>query len=213
LAGTSSNNRKWASAMAQSPREQTPRTRDSRQGIIAAVNTPLGFFSLVVLIVDSAIGVFAASSPASDRTPLLWAMAGIMCLVTVVVATLEYLRPGSLTGKRPRIHYSVVISAPADMPGFDISQISWVDGKCFLAVRKKRVPINPAPGDAGVSFEIRIPADLFEEIDATDPVRFELVDAYDLRWEVGPFFVHQRPSRLVPRSKQSEILAKYRSDE
>jgi hypothetical protein len=140
-------------------------------------------------------------------------MAGILILLILVVAVLEYLRPGILTGTRPKIHYSVVISAPADMPGFDISQISWADGKCFLAVRKKKVPISPAPGDAGVSFEIRIPADLFQEIGATDPVRFDLVDAFDLRWEVGPFFVHQRPSRLVPRSKQSEILARYRSDE
>jgi hypothetical protein len=79
----------------------------------------------------------------------------------------------------------------------------------FFGAPKKKSPNQPAPGDVGVSFEIRIPPDLFEEIQIADPVRFELTDAYDLRWDVGPFFVHQRPSRLVPRAKISEILARY----
>lgn len=197
--------------MAQPPPGSDSASRESRRGIIATITTPLGFFSLVVLVVDSAIGVLAATSPMPERTPLLWSMAGILSLVIIVVAVLEYFHPGTLTGKRPTIHYSVVISAPADMRGFDISQISWADEKCFLAVRKKKVSVIPTLAYAGVSFEIRIPPDLFEEIQLTDPVRFELVDAYNLRWEVGPFFVHQRSSPLVPRSKLSEILEKYGS--
>jgi hypothetical protein len=98
-----------------------------------------------VLIIDSGIAMFAATSPASERAPLVLAMAGILGLTIIIVAVLEYLRPGILTGRRPGVHYSVVISAPSDMPGFDISQISWADGKCFLALRRKRVPISLPP--------------------------------------------------------------------
>jgi O-acetyl-ADP-ribose deacetylase (regulator of RNase III) len=72
----------------------------SRVDIIGAVQTPLGFFVLVVLVVEALLGVVAALSNSSDRTIAIGGMLFIIVGLIAVVAVLAYARPEALSGKR-----------------------------------------------------------------------------------------------------------------
>jgi hypothetical protein len=181
---------------------------ERRNSVIALVTNPLGFFTLVVLIVEAVIGGLAASSAQEARPEILWAMCGILVFLVVIVALLAYLKPGVLYGRSNAI-YSVVISPPKDMPGLEMSQLSWPDGKCFLTFREKKTYITPVIGDVGPSFEVRIPPEILFELTAFDTVRLELTDDRGLRWDAGPFYVHQKTVKLIRKSSRADILAAY----
>ena len=71
-----------------------------RVDLVRTVQTPLGFFVLVVLVVEAILGVTAASD-ASNRTALV---AGMLCLIFLlvgIVAFMAYRRPEALLGMRP----------------------------------------------------------------------------------------------------------------
>jgi hypothetical protein len=81
-----------------------PKTTDkgwSRTAILQAVQTPLGFFVLVVLVFEAVIGVFAAFSDAAERARLIGYMVLLLLLLIAVVALLAYFRPEALRGDRP----------------------------------------------------------------------------------------------------------------
>ncbi|MDR8394537.1 hypothetical protein NC796_25555 [Aliifodinibius sp. S!AR15-10] len=71
-------------------------------GIIDAVQTPLGFFSLIVLVIEailgSLIGLNAVSE--SNQTFLLIAMVSIIILLIVIVSTIAWKKPEALWGER-----------------------------------------------------------------------------------------------------------------
>ena len=73
----------------------------SRASIIQTIQTPLGFFALVVLTVEVIFGIVAAMSVGSDRTYLIIGMLLIILLLVVIVAFLAVWRPESLSGQRP----------------------------------------------------------------------------------------------------------------
>ena len=73
-----------------------------RANIIRAIETPLGFFALVVLIVEVMFGIIAAMSQGSDRTWLIAAMVILIFFLVIVVASLAIWRPESLSGQRPK---------------------------------------------------------------------------------------------------------------
>jgi len=79
--------------MAQAPR-RAPQKKpaDSRQTLIETVQTPLGFFVLVVLVVEAIMGSLAGFSSA-DRLPIVWIMSGIIVLLIAVVTGLALLDP------------------------------------------------------------------------------------------------------------------------
>jgi class 3 adenylate cyclase len=68
--------------------------------VIQAVNTPVGFFILVVLIVEAIIGVLAGLRVSADTQGLVRVMTAIIVLLIGVVALLAWLRPDSLVGMR-----------------------------------------------------------------------------------------------------------------
>jgi len=74
--------------------------RSDRATIIQTVQTPLGFFVLVVLVVEVIFGLIASLS-ASQRTYLIVAMTSMMFLLVGVVAFFAYYRPEALAGIRP----------------------------------------------------------------------------------------------------------------
>jgi len=82
-------------------------TSKSRKGraswseIIRTVQTPLGFFALVVLVVEAIVGGIAALSSGTDRTYLLLGMLVVMITLIFIVAILAFIRPESLHGQRP----------------------------------------------------------------------------------------------------------------
>jgi hypothetical protein len=76
--------------------------REARAGIIAAVQTPLGFFALVVLVVEGILGLTAGLVRGVNPTPVVWAMIVLIFLLVFVVATLSVRYPGALSGKKWR---------------------------------------------------------------------------------------------------------------
>jgi hypothetical protein len=202
--------------MAQHPRANAPRTTERRADIIESVTTPLGFFVLVVLVVEAVIGALAAYSP-QDRGIIILYMIVILVLLIVVVSALAFFRPEALSGRRAgpslRSAYSVVISRPEKLPEFDISQISWDPNKCFLNYSGKKRSVVPAPGLVGPGFEVRLPPDLMEEISHTEPIDIELVDMKGFRWQIRPFYVYQTSVKLVCLSNRATLLEAYGGDE
>src|SRR6266567_6431925 len=102
------------------------RSSPSRIGIIQAVQTPLGFFVLIVLVVEVVFGIVAGLRPDADRTYLIRSMVGLMFFVVFVVALLTYKGKGLTTpgpkGETPvAIKYSLLIGPPDAMPQFDIA--------------------------------------------------------------------------------------------
>jgi hypothetical protein len=72
-----------------------------RASIIQAVNTPLGFFVLVVLIVEVVLGITAGLSEGTDRTFLVRSMVILIFVLVGIVVLLAILRPEALHGQRP----------------------------------------------------------------------------------------------------------------
>jgi len=85
--------------------------QSNRVSIIETVQTPLGFFTLTVLVVEIILGIAANFSQGSDRTYLIISMIVLIFLLVLIVAGFAYFRPEALRGKRPVGNRSVPISA------------------------------------------------------------------------------------------------------
>ncbi|MGR8999967.1 MAG: hypothetical protein ACU88J_13100 [Gammaproteobacteria bacterium] len=83
--------------------------------IIAAVTTPLGFFVLVVLVVEAGLIGLAATVGRGDHVYLL-AVVGVLVLLIFVVALIAVFRPEALIGKR----YEPITTALAESLGIDV---------------------------------------------------------------------------------------------
>ena len=81
--------------------KKTTEKLTTRLDLIQTVKTPLGFFTLVVLIVEVIFGVAANFSEGSDRTYLIIGMLLLIFSLIVVVSVFAYLRPEALSGERP----------------------------------------------------------------------------------------------------------------
>ena len=75
--------------------------QSNRVSIIETVQTPLGFFTLTVLVVEVILGIAANFSQGSDRTYLIISMIALIFLLVAIVAGFAYFRPEALRGKRP----------------------------------------------------------------------------------------------------------------
>lgn len=71
----------------------------ARIGVIGAVQTPLGFFTLVVLVVEGILGSVAAFS-GTERSTALYGMLAIIGALIIVVAGFAVFRPEALSGIR-----------------------------------------------------------------------------------------------------------------
>ena len=69
----------------------------ARASILRAVQTPLGFFCLTVLIVETIFGTLAAITNEWTQRLLVYAMIGIILLLILIVAGMAVFRPGALT--------------------------------------------------------------------------------------------------------------------
>jgi len=83
------------------PPKRERESNQTRINIIRAVQTPLGFFVLVVLIVEAMMGILAGISQSIDRTILIVGMLAIMLILIAIVAFLAYYRPEALVGVKP----------------------------------------------------------------------------------------------------------------
>src|SRR5205807_154745 len=88
----------------------------TRESIINAVQTPLGFFVLVVLIVEAILGITTNFSSGNDKTYLVIGMLVLLFLLVLIVAGMAIFRPASLYGKPMKVteQMSHPISSSAD---------------------------------------------------------------------------------------------------
>ena len=71
----------------------------SRANLINTVTTPLGFFVLVVLVIEGIFGVTASLSDGAHRTYLVAGMIAVILLLVGIVAFMAYQRPEGLRGE------------------------------------------------------------------------------------------------------------------
>jgi len=73
----------------------------TRMDLVQTVKTPLGFFTLVVLVVEVILGVTANFSQGADRTYLIIGMLSLIFFLIIIVSIFAFFRPEALSGKRP----------------------------------------------------------------------------------------------------------------
>lgn len=73
----------------------------NRVSILNTVQTPLGFFTLTVLVVELILGIVANSTQGSDRSYLIGSMIFLIFFLVAIVAVFAFFRPEALSGRRP----------------------------------------------------------------------------------------------------------------
>jgi hypothetical protein len=185
-------------------------TPDNRLGLIQAVKTPLGFFVLVVLIVEAVLGGLASVS-SSDRTLLIWGMLILLGSTIAIVAALAYLRPYVL--QPLDLPFSVYISAPVDMSGLDIGSIHWDSAQCFLMGTSIQEPVQLVPSRVGPTLKVHIPPELGRRLSPTAPYRLELLDAHGIHWRVANFYFFESVHPLTYADSKENVLAVYEEEQ
>lgn len=87
----------------QLPEEARASSPTERPSVIAAVRTPLGFFALIVLVVEVLLLGSAAFVDATVRTELVRWGFGILLATLLIVGGLVAYRPEALTGKSSQL--------------------------------------------------------------------------------------------------------------
>ena len=85
---------------------KTNSEQSNRLGIIKTVQTPLGFFTLTVLIVELILGFAMNSTQGQGTWFLIVSMITLIFSLVAIVALLAFFRPEALSGKRPAIKLS-----------------------------------------------------------------------------------------------------------
>ena len=88
--------------------------QSNRVNLIESVKTPLGFFTLTVLVVEAILGIVAGSSQGQDHTNLVNGMIVLIFFLVVIVAGLAIFRPEAVGGKRPVANGSIQVSATVE---------------------------------------------------------------------------------------------------
>src|SRR5437879_11619730 len=78
-----------------SVRKNQPKPSD-RVGTINAVKDALGFFTLVVLVVEAVLGVLALKTQGSNQLVVIYSMVGIISALILFVGFLSYFKPENL---------------------------------------------------------------------------------------------------------------------
>jgi hypothetical protein len=97
--------------MGEAQTQQPPSASGSRVELINTVQKPLGFFVLVVLVVEVILGIVAGLSEGRDRTYLIVGMLVLIFALVGIVTAMALWRPESLQGLRP--HFPLHISPTA----------------------------------------------------------------------------------------------------
>ena len=83
------------------PKKTPPKANDSsgRSRLILAINSPLGFFVLALLIVESFLGIVLtyADIDKEFKNTFIWIGCGLFVLVTIIVSLLVWFKPENLT--------------------------------------------------------------------------------------------------------------------
>jgi hypothetical protein len=88
------------------------KTGESRVNIIQSVQTPLGFFTLVVLITEAILGLLAAKATGTDFRILVVSMIILMFMLVSIVAYLSRVKPSLLALDTDRSEDDAFTSLP-----------------------------------------------------------------------------------------------------
>jgi hypothetical protein len=103
--------------------------RDSKASVIGAVQTPLGFFVLIVLILEVVLGSLSAVTTGPDRTYLIIGMLALMLVLILTVTAMAMYRPEALYGKLARSRNSSPKPIDAElMQRLKKPTVFWGDG-------------------------------------------------------------------------------------
>lgn len=195
----------------------TPQRRSlqDRTSLIQAIQTPLGFFVLVVLVVEVVFGIVAGLREGPDRTYLVIGMIALMFFVVAIVAFLLYTGRGhALLGARSgeavkSSRYSLLVGPPEDMPDFDIAVIDWDDSECFIIGTRMKEQVTLVPTRVGPSFRVQIPQHVFDNLEPEEPLELQLKDNKGHRWRVRRFFIFENLVPLSWAEDRASILQAY----
>lgn len=156
--------------------EEDKHNQDSRVTIISAVQTPLGFFVLVVLIVEIIFGILTNFSSGNDKTYLIIGMLALIFLLVFIVAGMAVFRPMALYGKQTRQKTSPSPATSSDAPNeIHIQTIekprilwacNWAGSSPFgeLMMDKDTTVIRRAFPKSSLTIEKELTADKFREL-------------------------------------------------
>lgn len=139
--------------------------RINRVDIVRAVQTPLGFFVLAVLVVEAIFGLLAAASDAPERGYIIGGMFFLLLLLIGIVTFLAYHRPEALAGTRP--------VDPVQLPAVEPHSAG------LERIAKPRVFCGATPEYLSLGFDGDVEA--IEQGLSVQPVKANLSGSSDLR--------------------------------
>jgi hypothetical protein len=194
-----------------SPPKQS-RNEKNRVAIIQAVQKPLGFFVLVVLVLEVTFGIVANLKAEPVRT---YAIVGMILLMFFVVGWVGFLaykgRLTHMSDKRGEVHprFELLVGGPEEMPDLDIMSVEWDDDECFMIGSDLKEHVKLVPARIGPSFHVHIPEHVFHKLQQNSPVELRLKDSKGHTWKVKSFFIFQNFLRLSLGEDPSTILKEY----
>lgn len=171
--------------------------------ILNSVKTPLGFFTLLTLILD---GILLGTAALTEKVSMLVPF-GLLGLVIVFVFAVVWKKPYALY--HPRDWQTVTVNLlflepdPNNPGEFRDKQSIEVDldvPRCVLEIRDKeghlkyRVTPNLTFNHGGWTFQ------LIEDVGPSDSVRLELVERNEQKWGVKPFPPYGTDQKALPMS-------------
>jgi hypothetical protein len=116
-------------------------SQPNRVSIIETVQTPLGFFTLTVLVVEVILGITANFIQGSDRSYLLIvSMIALIFILVAIVAGFAFFRPEALRGKRPIANKLVSNNANIQPNSRKLDQATGITDLILIHKRNKITP-------------------------------------------------------------------------
>jgi hypothetical protein len=163
--------------------------------VLSSVRTPLGFFTLVALILDGVLVALAAAGKVNILAPII--LLGLLC---VGVSAIVILKPLALyhpsewaAADKKNVRVTVALTFPDGIQPFEVD---FDTEKCVIDVRdmlnqaRYKGPPNTIFGEGG--WALRLP----DTIEPGDNVRLNLADTQGRRWRVNPFNPFATSQRL-----------------
>ena len=182
----------------------------SRVSLIQAIQTPLGFLVLAVMVLEGFLVFLFQDAQADDRRILTYGILLTLMALFAVVVVLAVWQPEALGGTRRSDHTVLIGGGVKSLPShFDISSIEWREPDCYLIAGVIRETIQLVPARVGSGFRLRIPSRVLRSIPVDEPIRLELKDLKGLRWKVNPFLLYENVVYVSPVDTVEEIVHRY----
>jgi hypothetical protein len=178
--------------------------------IISAVRTPLGFFTLAMLILD---GVLMITATSTEKISLL-APVVLLGFVIVFVFLIVWFKPELLhyAGDRQIIRVNVLFPKPDSSilkkySEVDLVRVSLNAEQCLLEIRSKQgqIKYRGTPPNLALGYGSGVwTLELLEDIEPGDFVRLELVEHDGQRWRVDQFVPLSIEQKAIPDIQSEE---------